>query len=121
MKTILAVEDSAVILLYIEESLKKNGYNVLTAKNGNKALAQIENIEGTIDLFIIDIIMSGMDGLTLIRKIRQIERYNQSPVIVLTSVSDETAIEDAKSAGANCWINKPFEMDDLIAAIERLG
>jgi two-component system chemotaxis response regulator CheY len=121
MKTILAADDSAVILLYIEESLKDEGYNVISAKNGMKALELIGNFKGIIDFFIIDIIMSPMDGLSLIQRIRQMEMYKDTPVIVLTSLTDESTIENAKLSGANCWINKPFEMGALLDAIKRLG
>jgi CheY-like chemotaxis protein len=97
MKTILAADDSAVILLYIEESLKDEGYNVISAKNGMKALELIENFNGIIEM------------------------YKDTPVIVLTSLTDESTIENAKLSGANCWINKPFEMGALLDAIKRLG
>ena len=121
MKTIFAVDDSAVILLYIEESLKEEGYTVISANNGNKAFEKIKQYTGLIDVFIIDIIMSGMDGISLIREIRKMDDYNITPVIVLTSIDDDSSKEEAKSVGANCWIQKPFDIRDVIAAIEKLS
>ena len=121
MKTIFAVDDSAVILLYIEESLKEKGYSAVSAKNGDKAYEKLKKYNDPIDVFIIDIIMAGMDGLTLIREIRKMDGYKTTPVIVLTSINDNSTVEEAKSAGANCWIPKPFEIEDVITAIEKLG
>ncbi|MBI9099347.1 MAG: response regulator [Spirochaetaceae bacterium] len=120
MKTILAVDDSAVIRLYFEESLKETDYAILTAKDGNNALQQIEKSENPIDAFIIDIIMAGMDGLTLIRHIRQLKNYRDTPIMVLTSLSDPSSVEEARSAGANCWVNKPFEIEQVLSALDKL-
>jgi two-component system, chemotaxis family, chemotaxis protein CheY len=117
MKKIFAVDDSATIRKFIEEALVDRGYHVETAEDGNDAIGKIHEYVESIDLFIIDIIMTGMDGIELITKIRDIEIYKLTPIIVLTSMTDESAKEVAKSAGANCWIDKPFDIEELVEAI----
>jgi len=117
MKKIFAVDDSATIRMFIEEALVNRGYHVETAENGNDAIRKIQEFIDTIDIFIIDIIMTGMDGIALISKIRDIEIYKSTPIIVLTSMTDESAIDVAKSAGADCWISKPFDIEELVEAI----
>ena len=121
LKKIFAVDDSATIRMFINEALVTRGYHVELADDGNDALRKIHEYVDVIDLFIIDIIMTGMDGISLIGKIRNIEIYKTTPIIVLTSTTGESVIESAKSAGANCWINKPFEIEELVEAIRHFS
>lgn len=120
MKTIFAVDDSASIRLYMDKVLTQMGYAVELADDGDSALNKLKNIEDPLDIFIIDIVMRRMDGLTLIRHIREMDRFKDIPVIVLTNLDDKKMIEEAKDAGANCWISKPFDAGQIADVIESL-
>ncbi len=98
MKKIFVVDDSATIRMFIEKALVNRGYSVESADDGNEAIKQIQEYIDTIDLFIIDIIMTGMDGITLINKIREIESYKSTPIIVLTSMINESTKYVAKES-----------------------
>ncbi|MBN2659387.1 MAG: response regulator [Spirochaetales bacterium] len=120
MKNIYAVDDSASIRLYMDKSLSKMGYRVELAEDGDAALEGLKEHSGTIDVFVIDVVMRRMDGITLIKHIRKIDRFKNTPVIVLTNLDDQSMIETAKAAGANCWISKPFEAEKVAEVIESL-
>ena len=64
--------------------------------------------------------MKKMDGISLIRHIREMDRFRETPVIILTNLNDQSMIETAKSAGASCWILKPFEAKQIADVIETL-
>jgi len=121
MLTIFAVDDSATIRKFINEALVSRGYRVKLAENGNEAIRKIHEYAEIIDVFILDIIMTGIDGISLIRKIRNIEIYKTTPIIVLTNMTVDSAVDEAKSAGANCWINKPFNIEELVEAIRHFS
>lgn len=120
MTKIFAVDDSASIRLYMDKSLREMGYAVELAEDGDVALERLKEHTDPIDVFVIDVVMRKMDGITLIRHIREMERFKDTPVIVLTNLNDESMIETAKSSGANCWVSKPFEAEKVAEVIESL-
>lgn len=120
MKKIFAVDDSKSIRLYMDQVLSKKGYDIELADDGDTALDRLGNHSEPIDVFIIDIVMKKMDGITLIKHIRQLERFSSTPVIVLTNMDDPTVVDRAKEAGADCWISKPFDAEQISEAVQRL-
>jgi len=120
MTRVFAVDDSASIRLYMEKGLGGMGYEVELAEDGDAALEKLKNHTGPVDVFVIDVVMRGMDGITLIRHIKNMEKYRDTPVIILTNLDDQSMVETAKSAGANCWILKPFEAKQVADVIESL-
>lgn len=120
MKRVFAVDDSASIRLYMDKILSQMGYEVELADDGDTALEKIRRHDGPIDVFVIDIVMKKMDGFTLIKHIRGMDRFKTTPIIVLTNLEDFSNVENAKSSGANCWISKPFEARQVSEAIENL-
>lgn len=120
MKHVFAVDDSASIRLYMDKMLGGMGYSVELAGDGDEALEILGKHQGPIDVFVIDIVMKNMDGITLIRKIREIDLFSGTPVIVLTNLTDMTHVEKAKEAGASCWITKPFDAHQIAEAIDTL-
>ncbi len=117
-KLVLAVDDSSSILEIIRSVLERHGYEVITALDGTIATQYLDG--RAIDLVITDINMPEMNGILLIEKIRQIEEYKYTPILVLTSSTQHQHKLEAKSAGATGWINKPFVSDKLIAAINKI-
>ncbi len=115
MAKILIVDDEARILLLLQSLLKANGYETVTAKDGNTALALVK--KDAFDLVITDLRMSPMDGMTLFREIQTV--HPTMPVILLTAyASVETAIEALKS-GAFDYLSKPFKVDEMLATVKR--
>lgn len=120
MKRVFAVDDSASIRMYMKQMLTDMGYEVELAEDGESALEALKEYSDPIDVFIIDIVMRQMDGISLIRNIRTIDRFKSVPVIILTNLDDTSLISTAKSLGVNCWIAKPFEAHQISQAIESL-
>ncbi len=115
MPKILIVDDEARILLLLQSLLKANGYDTVTAKDGNSALDIVKN--DTFDLVITDLRMAPMDGLTLFKEIKAL--HPALPVILLTAyASVETAIEALKN-GAFDYLSKPFKVDEMLDTVRR--
>lgn len=118
-KTILAVDDSATMLMTISMSLEKEGYVVKTAGNGVEAL-QILNNGGKFNAIVTDVNMPQMDGITLTAEIRKLPAYKFIPIIVVTTESQLGKKEEGKKAGATGWIVKPFKPDQLVAVMKKV-
>lgn len=116
---ILLAEDDGSIAFIINFIINREGFDVVIARDGKEAMEQIEN-GGPYTLAIIDIMMPFYDGFQLIEKIRSLEHWKKTPVIVLSSLSQEKNIVRALKMGANDYIVKPFQPGELIARINRL-
>ena len=115
MSKILIVDDEVRILMLIQTLLKGNGYETIAAKTGEEALGILA--QGGIDVMITDLRMAPMDGLTLIKKVK--ETHAKLPMILLTAyASVETAI-DAMKCGAFDYLTKPFKVDEMLATVKR--
>ena len=115
MSKILIVDDEVRILMLIQTLLKGNGYETIAAKTGEEALGILA--QGGIDVMITDLRMTPMDGLTLIKKVK--ETHAKLPMILLTAyASVETAI-DAMKCGAFDYLTKPFKVDEMLATVKR--
>lgn len=117
MKTIMLVDDSATILLSISNILTKAGYAVEKAGNGQEALTKFK-ANAKIDLLITDLNMPGMNGIELIKEIRQLAGYKFMPILFLTTESQQAKRAEAKAAGASGWLVKPATADELLNTIK---
>lgn len=111
--TILVVEDERKIARLLQIELESEGYHVKVAGDGLTGLELYR--EGDIDLLILDVMMPGMSGIELLRRVRTVDEY--TPVILLTAKS---SIEDKVSGldlGASDYMTKPFEIEELLARI----
>jgi CheY-like chemotaxis protein len=117
MATVLVVEDHRVSQLMYRYILRKHGHTVLLAENGQAALAYLEN--GTVDLLITDLAMPHMDGLSLLKHLRNTERHHTLPVIMLTVNWDDQEHEQqlARKEGANACLAKPVSSRELIQTV----
>ena len=115
---ILIVDDDPYILLSLEFLMKKNGYEVLIARNGTET---IDILESDIpDLIILDIMMSDIDGFTLCKHIKSTAKLKKSKVVFLSAKSKEADIEKGYKLGASLYITKPFSTRNLVAEIKKL-
>ncbi|MFN3412125.1 MAG: response regulator [Exilispira sp.] len=113
---ILIVDDSEVIHSVVSKALKLNGYeDILKATNGVEALEIIKKEKDNISLYIFDVNMPLMDGLTLVAETRKIDQI--TPIIMLTTETDKEKMVTAKNYGATGWIIKPFEADKFIQIV----
>ena len=118
MKSILLVDDSTSIRNIVKGSLVRE-YMVLEADNGQAALDLLA--KGiTIDLFLLDVNMPVMDGLTLLKQIKTDPRFAKTPVLMLTTETKQERRQEAKALGAAGWILKPCDPETLLVALKSL-
>ncbi len=117
-KSIVVVEDSKTILEVLSFSLEKADYNIYTAISGAEALKFFDGRE--IDLMITDLYMPEMDGIELVKKVKLIDKYNNIPILFLTTESQQAKKMEAKKIGATGWVIKPFVPEKLVQAINKL-
>lgn len=110
---ILVVDDEKRILTFLNSKLKASGYDVLTASNGQEALELAQAQDP--DLIILDNVMPKMDG---IETLRQLRGFSSVPVIMLSAKGADTDKIRGLSIGADDYIAKPFNPDELVARIE---
>jgi two-component system chemotaxis response regulator CheY len=117
-KKIMVVDDSNTIRQSLKAVLQSEGYEVVEAANGVDALIKMK--ENAIGLFISDINMPEMDGIALLKKIKEDENYKHTPVIMLTTESTGDMITKGKEAGARAWMIKPFLSEHLLEVVKKL-
>ncbi len=117
-KTIMAVDDSASVRMMVNFTLSEQGYDVVEASNGNDALKKLDGRE--VHMLITDINMPELDGISLVRKVREDPAHKFIPIIVLTTESEKEKKLEGKAAGATGWIVKPFKPDQLIAVVKKV-
>lgn len=86
-----------------------NRKNIKSAENGKKALQLIKNLSDDIEFFIVDLVMPEMNGIDFLGELSKIDKYKNSPKLVLSSEIDSNIILNAVAAGAKSYLNKPCE------------
>ena len=119
MARIIAVDDSASMRQMVSFTLKGAGHDVLEASDGVEAL-KVANASTGVDLVISDINMPNMDGISLIKELRNLAPYKFIPILMLTTESSTDKKMEGKAAGATGWIVKPFNPDQLLATIGKV-
>lgn len=117
-KTILAVDDSGSLRQMVTFSLNAAGYQVIEAVDGQDGLNKAR--ERVVDLVLTDQNMPTMDGLTLIRSLRNLASYDKVPILMLTTESSDEMKAQGRAAGANGWLVKPFDPKKLIAVVQKV-
>lgn len=129
-KTILVVDDSAFIRRLIENTLRSAGYNVITAKDGQEGLDNMSEfvrlcseeqlpISEFVDAVVSDVEMPRMDGLHLLKRLRDIEEYKDIPIVMFSSLMSEDNRRKALDLGANDTITKP-EIGRMVGLMDGL-
>lgn len=118
MQKVLVVDDDPYILMSLEFLMKKNGYEVMVARNGKEAL---DIIDSTIpDLVLLDIMMPDVDGYAICRHIKSTERLRSAKVVFLSAKTKEADIQKGLDLGAEMYISKPFSTRELVKKIKDL-
>ena len=111
---ILVVDDDGSVLELLTEILTVTGYHrVTTAPHGKAALEHIADSDTQFDCFLVDIQMPEVDGISLVRLIRDTPDYRDSPILMLTAMDEKTYLDRAFAAGATDYITKPFDLLEL--------
>jgi CheY-like chemotaxis protein len=115
MAVILIVEDYPVTQRVLSLTLKNNGHEAVVAANGLEALERLA--ETPFDLALVDIAMPEMDGIELLRHLRDDARYQSLPIIMLTASGQDDDRSMALSMGANGFLTKPASSRELIETV----
>lgn len=117
-KTIMVVDDSGSFRTVVKLALQKAGYTVVEAVDGKDALAKLDGSK--VNLIVCDVNMPNMDGLSFLKQLKTMAAYRFTPVIMLTTESQESKKAEGRAAGAKAWITKPFQPSQLVDAVNRL-
>lgn len=118
MATILTVDDTASMRQMISFTLNSVGHEVIQASDGKEALKVLAGKK--IDLVIADVNMPNMDGITLVKSLRALADYKFTPILMLTTESQEAKRQQGKIAGATGWIVKPFNPEQLLTVVKKV-
>ena len=115
-KVILAIDDEEHILELLSYNLESNGFRVLTADSGEDGLELLER--EAVDLVLLDIMLPGIDGMEMLKRIRKNPDTTDLPVIMLTAKSEEINKVLGLEVGADDYISKPFGIYELVARVK---
>ena len=117
-KTIMVVDDSGSFRTVVKLALQKAGYGVIEACDGKDACSKLGGQK--INLIVCDVNMPNMDGLSFLRHVKDSATHKFTPVIMLTTESQDAKKAEGRAAGARAWITKPFQPSQLVDAVNRL-
>jgi two-component system chemotaxis response regulator CheY len=117
-KRVLIVDDSTVFRKIVSVHLKNAKYDLVEANDGVEAIEKLKTEK--VDLIVTDLNMPNMDGLTFVKTIKQNPNFKFTPIIMLTTESQEDKKKEGIAAGAKAWLTKPFAPEDLIQAISKI-
>ena len=118
MQSILAVDDSASMRQMVSFTLKGAGYHVIEASDGQEAYEKA--MTQSVDLVLTDQNMPRMDGMTLVKNLRELPGYTSTPILILTTESSDEMKSKGRAAGATGWLVKPFDPIKLLEVIRKV-
>ncbi len=118
-RSVLVIEDDQIIAKLLRHTLTQRGFFVNVANDGRQAIETIES-ETPPSFVLLDIVLPYFDGFEVLKKIRAKNDWSKVPTIMLTSKTQELNIVRAFDAGADDYITKPFQVEELMARIRRL-
>ena len=114
---ILVVEDEEILLTALQEELKQGGYETMGAGDGEEGLAKVKSFLP--DLILLDLVMPKMDGMEVLKKLKESEDTKNVPVVILTNLSDYERISEALSLGAKDYLVKAnYSLADLLEKVK---
>jgi two-component system chemotaxis response regulator CheY len=117
-KTIMIVDDSASLRQVVSIALRAAGYDVIEGCDGVDALKKLTGQK--VHLIISDVNMPNMDGISLVKAVKQLPAYKFTPIVMLTTESQEAKKAAGQAAGAKAWMLKPFNPPQLLNVVQKL-
>lgn len=117
-KTIMIVDDSASLRQVVGISLRGAGYDVIEGCDGADALKRLTGQK--VHLIISDVNMPNMDGISLVKAVKELPAYKFTPIVMLTTESQDSKKREGQAAGAKAWMLKPFSPPQLLAVVQKL-
>jgi len=117
-KKILVVDDDPYILMSLEFLMKKNGFEVMVARNGTEALEIVE--KQVPDIVLLDIMMPDVDGYAICKHIKTSKKLKEAKVVFMSAKSKETDIQKGYDLGASLYVTKPFSTRQLLKQVQEL-
>ena len=117
-KKVLIVDDEANIVTALEFLLRRGGYEVLAAQNGEEALQRVESFAP--DLVLLDVMMPRISGYEVCRRMRQRNDWKHIKIVMLSAKGREAEVSMGVSLGADLYVTKPFSSNELVAKIGEL-
>jgi two-component system chemotaxis response regulator CheY len=117
-KTIMIVDDSASMRQVVGIALKGAGYDVIEGCDGADALKKLTGQK--VHLIVSDLNMPNLDGIGFLKALKSLPNYKFTPVLMLTTESQEEKKKQGQQAGARAWMVKPFKPEQLLAAVQKL-
>lgn len=119
-RNILIVDDSLTIRSSLEYCLKKAGFNVVAAVDGIDGIEKLKSMKDSgVSAIITDVNMPRMDGITFTENVKK-SSFRSTPVLILTTETQESRKQQGRAAGAAGWLVKPFQPEQLIAVINKV-
>lgn len=117
-RTVMIVDDSVSMRQLVTFTLRGAGFEVLEAADGAEGVNKL-NMNGKVDVIITDLNMPTMNGIEFLKQVRSNYVHKFTPVIMLTTESEQSKVLEAKAAGVSGWIIKPFTPEKLVETIKR--
>lgn len=114
----ITIDDSASMRQMVRLTLKQSGFEVLEAENGQAALDMLKTTQ--VDLVICDVNMPILNGIETTRRLRAMPNYKRTPIVLLTTESEDSKKMAGRQAGATGWIIKPFQPTQLQKVVQRV-
>lgn len=115
-KTVLIIDDDDLLRKSLRNGLQQNNFSVLTANSAEQGIQTLSHIN--VDAIVLDRMMTGMDGLSLLKQLRK--DGNTTPVIMLTAMSGPENAIDGLANGANDYLSKPFQLQELVLRLNNI-
>ncbi|WP_116141886.1 response regulator [Trinickia diaoshuihuensis] len=117
-KTIMIVDDSASLRQVVSIALRGAGYEVIEGSDGADALKKLTGQK--IHLIVSDVNMPNMDGISFVKAVKQLPAYRFTPIVMLTTESQDDKKREGQAAGAKAWMVKPFNPPQLLSVVQKL-
>ena len=117
-KTVMVIDDSGSFRTVVKLALHKAGYGVVEACDGQDATSKLGGQK--VNLIVCDVNMPNMDGITFLKNLKASPAHKFTPVIMLTTESQDSKKAEGRAAGERAWITKPFQPSQLVDAVNRL-
>lgn len=117
-KMALVVDDSTSMRQMVAFTLQSAGFTVIEGADGKDALGKVSG--KSVNLVVTDLNMPNMDGISLIRELRKLPSFKFTPILMLTTESQDTKKQEGKAAGATGWLVKPFNPEQLLGVVAKV-